>query len=209
MPSEFGMSPRQHALARDLADSDGPRVSLDPPESNKPALNDEQVAATCARVFVWVFTGKQPGDGGADDGWFAVAQLLRTMFAGEADPPAIHTDQLIDLLRAAHGRALRLAPSGPLGDLPVNIYAAWRATARHGYNCVIAERDALRETTLDERERMMVRGALETMGQVPPELQPLPPPPPPPPPAIPPAAEDAPAPEPAPLLPLVFTLLST
>lgn len=168
MPSEFPMSRRQQALAKDLSEADGPRVSLDPPESNKAALNDEQVAASCARVFVWVLTGAEPGGGAADDGWFAVAQLLRTMFAGDAEPPAIHTDQLIDLIRAAHGRALRMPATGTVRELAPGLYTAWRAVARHGYNCVIAEREALRDTPLDERERMMVRFAVDALNGVPP-----------------------------------------
>ena len=173
----FDMSRRQRELAASLGDN-GPRVSLDPPESNQAVLSDEQVATTCARVFVWVVTGREPDAGAADDGWFAAAQNLRAMFAGEADPPPITTDQLIDIVRGAVSRGNRIAPPCPIQMLQPLEYAAWRAATRHGYNCVNADRDGMRENPLAERERVMVQGAREALGlaprQAPPPPEPAP-----------------------------------
>lgn len=160
---EFGMSPRQRALAESLGDS-GIRVNLDPPEPAKAVLSDEQVAATCARVFAWVMTGAEPPGGDADEGWHAAAHVMRTMFGGEADIPPINTDQLIDVVRGAVARANRFPPPCPLNMLSPHEYAGWRAAARHGYNCIVAERDAMRDNPLAERERVMVRGARQALG---------------------------------------------
>lgn len=159
----FDMSPRQRALAASLGEG-GQRVSLDAPEPTTAVLSDEAVATTCARVFAWTCTGREPGAGDADDGWFAVAQNLRLMFAGEAEAPPITTDNLIDVVRATVARANRFPPPCPIHMLSPVEYAGWRAAARHGYNCVIAERDGLRETPLAERERMMVAQARAALG---------------------------------------------
>lgn len=151
------MSARQEKLSENLGD--GRRVSIDETPKNDAVFNDEQVALTVHRVHLWVLTGQEPKIPEGDDGWHAVAVNLRVAFAGDASPPPITPDQLTELVRNAYCRAMRIPTGGPLGSLPPAGHASWRAAALHGYNCVIADRESMRERPLAERERVMVQGA--------------------------------------------------
>lgn len=157
------MSERQEKLSARIAVDDGRRASIDEAPKNETVLNDEQVALTMHRVFLWVQTGKEPQPAEGDDGWHAVAVNLRVTFAGEGDPPPITPDQLTDIVRNCHGRAMRNIPTTRLTHLPAAEYAGWRAAALHGYNCVIADRASMQENSLPERERVMVAGARATL----------------------------------------------
>lgn len=155
------MSARQEQLSNNLGN--GRRVSIDETPKDDAVFNDEQVALTLNRVHLWVLTGQEPNLPEGDDGWHAVAVNLRVAFAGDASPPPITPEQITELVRNAYCRAMHIPSGGALGALTAADYASWRAAAIHGYNCVIADRESIRENPLAERERVMVAGARSTL----------------------------------------------
>jgi hypothetical protein len=162
----LGMSDRQAKMAAGLGD--GRRVTLDDADTKQKAVfTDEQVAASVGKVFEWVKTGQEPQPRDFGDGWLAVAAQLRITFASDAEPPAVNANQLAEVVRSTHIRAEGVTGYSvilPLAELPPEDFAGWRAAAIHGYNCVIADPEGIRETPLHERERMIVAQARQTLG---------------------------------------------
>lgn len=163
----MSMSPRQQAIAAQLGKGGGRPVQLDDPgatTSDKPAFDPHTVAVTVGRVWEWVNTGTEPAGGREPDfGWLAVEQMLRMTFAGPADPPAVTATQLADMVRATFFRAGGAAPELAFAQLPPREFAAWRAAAIHGYNCVLCDMEGVRQSSLTERERMIVAQAIATV----------------------------------------------
>jgi hypothetical protein len=163
----MSMSPRQQAIAASLGKGGGRPVQLaDPGEttSDRPAFSPATVALTIGRVWEWVNTGTEPAGGREPDfGWLAVEQFLRMTFAGPADPPAVNATQLADMVRATFFRAGGANPEIALAQLAPREFASWRAAAIHGYNCVLCDLEGLRQTSLAERERMIVAQAIATI----------------------------------------------
>ena len=150
----------------------GPPVLLHEPDERPgavgPVFSDDQVARLMARMYEWVRTGQEPPPvPEADDGWTAVAVQLRATFASDAAPPAITGNQLAEVVRSTYIRHVGFNPRPdailPLAELPPNEFAAWRATALHGYNLVIADRESLADTPLAEHFRIWQREAPEKM----------------------------------------------
>lgn len=158
----LGISARQAKLAGSLGD--GRRVALDAPEPNRAVFSDEQVAATCARVFSWVSEGREPPAREPEDGWVAVAMQLRSMFASDVEPPGLLPDQLADVVRNVFARATGGTTFAPIATIPPPEYACWRAAALHAYNCVVADPEGLRKTPLADRERLIVAQARQAIG---------------------------------------------
>ncbi len=161
----MSMSPRQAALAADLRGSGGP-VSLDGPAvADRVVFTDDQVASTLNRVYSMVAENMDTAFGAPPpDGWFAVAMNLRVTYASDVQPPALTPDQLADVIRGQYHRAAGGPGLAAFDTLSPAERAGWRACAVHGYNCVIADAEGVRETSLAERERLIIAQAREALG---------------------------------------------